>query len=422
MKKIQLLLLISICFFLLMGVEAHAFLTEAEKTYFISQLETLNQEIQTYRQNNRYGTLFYNQSQQQALLKYKDLIRFSKNLFSSDDPFIRQFESLSAFREEFPENTFSGNRDYYYKNLPNNATNLKYFYTHINQFYQNYIEPMATKEVLTPNDMQDLKLFYGIILKIQGTPGFNFCIDHRGATPMDPPILKMPPFQSPLFKKLLMQDTEFLLAIDEGIFLDPPREDLDNFVSSKQGCDSIEGLREGPLDMVRNLKRTQRQAQPSPEPLSPGQLTSVPEETCLSVSQEGSNIQNVENLARSTATSLGVDWMLSAIHSEFPNKSVGEAETECGEGIFNCTPGYTYRGSAKCNNVRRQICQHPWQEVVDLYNSLRPRSESEGQVRRRGNRPYANVDQAAEAARAADAAERDFLHAVSRAASHGARR
>ncbi|OGQ63600.1 MAG: hypothetical protein A3G92_06525 [Deltaproteobacteria bacterium RIFCSPLOWO2_12_FULL_38_8] len=114
--------------------------------------------------------------------------------------------------------------------------------------------------------------------------------------------------------------------------------------------------------------------------------------------------------------------MLSAIHSEFPNKSVGEAETECGEGIFNCTPGYTYRGSAKCNNVRRQICQHPWQEVVDLYNSLRPRSESEGQVRRRGNRPYANVDQAAEAARAADAAERDFLHAVSRAASHGARR
>ena len=128
MKKIQLLLLISICFFLLMGVEAHAFLTEAEKTYFISQLETLNQEIQTYRQNNRYGTLFYNQSQQQALLKYKDLIRFSKNLFSSDDPFIRQFESLSAFREEFPENTFSGNRDYYYKNLPNNATNLKYFY------------------------------------------------------------------------------------------------------------------------------------------------------------------------------------------------------------------------------------------------------------------------------------------------------
>src|SRR3989338_1862987 len=131
-----------------------------------------------------------------------------------------------------------------------------------------------------------------------------------------------------------------------------------------------------------------KQEQGSPQPLRPGQLTSVPE-TCLPlpVSQTGSNTRNVENLASNTIDGIVVGWMLNAIRSQFGNDAdVGKAEIACGESVFWCDKNetYVYRGNAwgdiaaKCREIHRKICEHPDEEVIQVYNVLRPSTGSGG--------------------------------------------
>src|SRR3989338_2868164 len=261
MKKFIIFLAVFFCF-----GEGFVFSLGTEYDHFRSQLVRLDKEIAAYRKKEgEHGTLFYQdeynadqstgtgitRGERKKLLRYEELLKFSWTLLPQEDR-DEVSNSYPALKKEFINRSMTGDFGIGYEYL--GLAEAENFYRQVDTYYNTHIRPLERKESLSPEELHDAALFYGLILHIQNKSyrrheivpdvnkgHYNFC----GQSALN----------SPLFEKVLRAKPELLATLNEGeLFL---RNQNDEFSYLSQ-CRDLERTR-GPMVVISRLKREEQE-------------------------------------------------------------------------------------------------------------------------------------------------------------------